>query len=86
MAWLTDPAVPPGRRNTPLKRSRAGVEVWVGYEERWDALSDDNAIGKIRLPLWMRDASSTERVGLPPDHPWQETAAAREWLGEEPGT
>lgn len=78
-AWLTDPAVPKGKRNTPLEMARIGAEVWSGYEDGWDQLGLDTRVVPVRLPGWMRRAMDLERVGLPPDHPWQDRAALPEW-------
>lgn len=85
MAWLTDPGVPAGKRNTPLTRSRAGAEVWTGYEERWEALNEENAQDEVRLPEWMRDAAREDRIGLPANHPWTRSLELLDWLGAELG-
>jgi len=70
-AWLTDPDVPAGRRNTPMGRARTGVDAWFGYEEQWNLLRERGQEAPVLLPRWMRDASSLDRIGLPPKHRWQ---------------
>ena len=79
-AWLTDPAVPKGKRNAPLEMARVGAEVWAGYRDRWDPLGCDARGAVVRLPSWMRRAMDLSRVGLPPDHRWQKRAAIPEWV------
>jgi len=37
--WLTDPSVPVGQRNTPVERARVNVDVWAGYENKWDLMN-----------------------------------------------
>jgi hypothetical protein len=79
-AWLTDPSVPPGTRNTTLQRGRADMQTWLGYEERWDLLGSVEV--PIFLPAWMRNAMTLERVGLPPGHPWEACQPPEtEWPG-----
>jgi len=70
-AWLTDPEVPDGKRNAPMSRARAGVEVWAGYKERWDLLRGPGQETPVFLPHWMRDAASIARIGLPNGHQWR---------------
>lgn len=71
--WLTDPSVVPGKRNTPVEKVRLNVEIWLGYEERWDLLDVPASDAPVLLPSWVRDAALETRVGLPSGHPWQET-------------
>lgn len=78
-AWLTDPDVPIGKRNAPLEMARIGAEVWQGYRDGWDQLGEDARQAAVRLPSWMRDSMDVERVGLPPDHPWQDRGLIPAW-------
>lgn len=70
--WLTDPGVPPGRRNTGLDQARVSAEVFAGYESRWDPLESPATEAPVLLPPRYREYALEERVGLPPDHPWVE--------------
>ncbi|MET7469078.1 hypothetical protein ABZS35_10070 [Micromonospora sp. NPDC005599] len=69
--WLTDPSVPVGQRNTPVERARVNVEVWAGYENRWDLMNQPASSAPVLLPEWVRDLAQEKRVGLPPGHPWK---------------
>jgi hypothetical protein len=80
--WLTDPDVPSGKRNTPIEMARIGAEVWAGYRDAWDRLGPDSRRVPVRLPAWMREALELERVGLPPDHPWQDRSSIPAWTGQ----
>jgi hypothetical protein len=80
-AWLTDPDIPKGKRNTPLEMARIGAEVWGGYRDHWDQLGPDARQVPVRLPAWMRDAMDIERVGLPPEHPWNDRSSIPDWVG-----
>jgi hypothetical protein len=82
-AWLTDPDVPRGRRNTPLEMARIGAEVWAGYRDGWDQLGPDARRAPVRLPRWMRSAMDLERVGLPTEHPWNDRNSIPPWLETE---
>ncbi len=68
--WLTEEGVPAGKRNTPLDRAR--IQEWVaeGYEDRWDLLHQPASQVPVLLPSGFRSLALTERVGLPPGHPW----------------
>jgi hypothetical protein len=81
-AWLTDPDVPTGKRNTPLEMARLGAEVWSGYRDRWEQLGPDARRVAVRLPKWMRGAMDLERVGLPPSHPWNDRGSIPTWIDE----
>lgn len=70
--WLTEPNVPPGTRNMPLDRARMGVDVWEGYEERWDLLDLSATDAPVLLPTRARQLALEPRVGVPTDHPWSE--------------
>ncbi|WP_091276201.1 hypothetical protein [Micromonospora haikouensis] len=72
-AWLTDPTATPGTRNTPAAKARVNVEVWKGYENRWDLLDGSAFTCPVLLPGWVRDMALEERVGLPPEHPWHDS-------------
>ncbi len=69
--WLTDPSVPVGQRNTPVERARVNVDVWAGYENKWDLMNQPAYSAPILLPEWVRDLAQEKRVGLPPGHPWE---------------
>lgn len=81
--WLTNPDVPTGKRNTQLDMARIGAEVWASYRDRWDQLGPDAREVPVRLPSWMRDAIDWERVGLPPDHPWNDRDRMPSWVDDE---
>src|SRR4051794_23832045 len=81
-AWLTEPNVPKGKRNTPLDMARLGAEIWFGYRDGWNQLGPDARQVPVRLPSWMRGAMDLERVGLPADHPWNDRASIPSWVGE----
>lgn len=76
--WLTDPEVPKGRRNTPLSLARVGEVIFQNYEDRWDLLEQSTQDLAVMLPSWCRSRCLENRVGLPPDHPWN--ASMPEWL------
>jgi hypothetical protein len=78
-AWRTDPEVEPGRRNAPLELARVGVETWVGYRDRWDQLAEETESVPVLLPCWTRDPIELDRIGLPPDHPWNDRQRIPEW-------
>jgi len=71
MAWLTEPGVPIGQRNAGVERSRVGDEVFACYEGRWDQLTSPTTEAPILLPPTYHRLALEQRVGLPPDHPWQ---------------
>jgi hypothetical protein len=75
--WLTDPAVPPGQRNTPLEMARVSLTTFEGYENRWELLLRPATTAPVLLPSEYRDLAADPRVGLPPEHPWQ--AHLPEW-------
>jgi hypothetical protein len=68
--WATDPAVAPGKRNTPIKLARMIVEAWEGYEDRWDLLDKPASEAPVLLPARARAIALEPRAGLPPGHPW----------------
>ncbi len=70
--WLTDPSIAPGKRNTTVDKARLNVEIWIGYEDRWDLLSEPASNAPVLLPSWVRDVALEKRVGLPGGHPWQQ--------------
>lgn len=70
MEWLTNPSVPPGKRNTTLAGNRTEAWVFAKYEQRWDLLSDRAESVPVMLPSRFRTWSTDPRVMLPTDHPW----------------
>lgn len=71
MNWLNDPTVAPGKRNVGVERARIRVEVFVGYEDRWDLLGSPTQEIPVLLPAWIRERSLDPTIGLPAGHPWQ---------------
>jgi hypothetical protein len=78
-AWLHEPGIAPGKRNSTLQQSRTDVVEFAGYEERWDLLGLDTA--KVPVLLRKRRAADAKRrkVALPPGHPWNRKFP--EWVG-----
>ena len=72
MEWLTDSTVAPGQRNVGPDRSRVEIFVIEAYENRWDLLGLPTSEAPILLPHHFRELALTERVGLPPGHPWHQ--------------
>lgn len=72
MDWLTEPSAAAGTRNAPVERARVQDWVFAGYEDRWDLLAGAASECPILLPPTFRDLARSERVGLPPDHPWRD--------------
>jgi hypothetical protein len=70
--WRTDPSAPSGKRNADLDQARISWTVWVGYEDRWDLLGTPAAKIPVLLPQELHSLALTERVGLPPAHPWHQ--------------
>ena len=68
--WLTEPGIPPGKRNAPVSRSRVNLEVFENYEDRWDLLEVDESACPVLLPSKYRGLALEPRVGLPPGHAW----------------
>jgi hypothetical protein len=70
MDWLSEPGIPKGQRNAPVQLAR--IQDWVigGYENRWDLLDQPAGDVPVLLPQRFRELATTQRVGLPPDHPW----------------
>lgn len=73
MDWLTHPDAEPGKRNAPVDRARVWLSTLVSYEDRWDLLHVAEDDVPVLLPRRYRDLAETERVGLPPAHPWRTT-------------
>jgi hypothetical protein len=71
--WRTDPGVPAGRRNAGVDRARVGADVFEKYLDRWDLLLEPSVDAPVLLPSHDRELAMTERVGLPPVHPWRTT-------------
>ena len=70
--WRTDPSAAPGKRNADLEAARISWIIWKGYEDRWDLLGTPVTKVPVLLPRELRALAGTERVGLPPDHPWKQ--------------
>lgn len=68
--WRTDPSAPEGKRNAGLSQARIRMEIWQGYEDRWDLLGTPTSTVPVLLPSWLRQRAQETRVGLPPGHPW----------------
>lgn len=68
--WRTDPSIPKGQRNAGLDRARIRMDIWQGYEGRWDLLENPTSEAPVLLPGRLRDLAQNKRVGLPPNHPW----------------
>ena len=68
--WLTNPAVPEGKRNTALIQAKIEQSIFEKYEDHWELLGTPTSNVEVLLPSWLRDAAQEKRVGLPPDHPW----------------
>jgi len=77
-AWLHEPGVRPGRRNTPIERARTGADMLAGYEERWDLLG--MKIIPVLLESKWRERAAEDAIGLPPEHPWR-IALPKRWPG-----
>lgn len=71
MSWLTEPSIEPGKRNAGVNLARVKSEVFAGYEDRWDLLGHPTTEAPVLLPESYRALALEERVGLPPQHPWQ---------------
>ena len=72
MDWLTQPGIPVGQRNTPISNARENFSTWEGYRDRWDLLAHPNSAAPVLLPAAYRVLALSDRVGLPPDHPWRD--------------
>jgi len=70
--WLTDPEAPLGKRNTPLSYARVPAAVFEGYENRWDLLTGSAFEAPVLLGPQLRNWAQDQRIGLPPEHPWNE--------------
>ncbi|KQO48252.1 hypothetical protein ASG28_13065 [Frigoribacterium sp. Leaf415] len=68
--WRTDPTITPGTRNASVDRSRVGLWVWEGYEDRWDLLNKPTTGVPVMLPAHFEELAYDPRVGLPEQHPW----------------
>lgn len=79
--WRTDPDVSEEKlkkRNTPIDQARLGECDVLGYQDRWDLLSEPTSQAPVLLPPHFRTlALEEDRVGLPEDHPWKSHPA--EW-------
>lgn len=71
MDWLTTPGVAVGKRNAPVAASRVPVTVFERYEGLWDQLRKPASEADVLLPPRFRSLATDPRVGLPPDHPWE---------------
>jgi hypothetical protein len=70
--WRTDPSAPAGTRNAGPDQARIRWDVWRGYEDRWDLLGTPTTKVPVLLPSELRGLALGSRVGLPPDHPWND--------------
>jgi hypothetical protein len=70
--WRFDPSAPEGTRNAPISQARIRLDIWRGYEDRWDLLGSPTSEVPVLLPGWLRQQSQEKRVGLPAGHPWNE--------------
>lgn len=70
MHWLTEPGIPPGKRNALVDRSRVFLRTFAAYEDRWDLLLLDEPDAPVLLPPHYRELALEPRVGLPEEHPW----------------
>lgn len=68
--WLTEPGIPPGRRNTGYDRARCHHSWFERYEDRWDLLGTPTGKVPVLLHEDWRDLALSDRVGLPDWHPW----------------
>lgn len=68
--WLTDPSIAPGVRNTGLDQARLHADYLADYEGRWDLLTTATTDVPVLLDPDLRTLALTDRVGLPPAHPW----------------
>ncbi len=68
--WLTDPSIAPGVRNTGLEQARLHADYLAAYENRWDLLIMPTPAVPVLLAPPLRTLALSQRVGLPPDHPW----------------
>lgn len=73
MHWLTEPGVPPGKRNAGPEQSRVPNRVFARYEGRWDLLGVPTDQVPVMLPPEYRSYALEPRVGLPPGHHWGES-------------
>jgi hypothetical protein len=77
--WRTDPAVAAGKRNAPINQARTYIEAWGGYEDRWDLLDKPATETPVLLPD--RAHALSQRVGVPPGHPWHDHLPPLPWGG-----
>ena len=63
-------AARPGARDAALDRARVRMNVWAGYEDRWDLLATPTDEVPVLLPGWVRERALEARVGFPAGHPW----------------
>jgi len=73
MDWLTATGVAPGKRNAPVSMSRVYLDHFAAYEGRWDLLDETTDAAPVLLPPVFREFALSERVGLPPGHPWKQS-------------
>jgi len=72
MQWLNDPTVPAGKRNAGIERARSLISTFIGYEDRWDFLLEDQSKSPVLLPPHFREWAQQADIGLPKEHPWIE--------------
>jgi hypothetical protein len=68
--WLANPMVVPGKRNASILAGRVHEPTFKRYENKWELLSAPTTDVPVLLPPSYRDLALSDRVGLPPNHPW----------------
>ena len=74
--WRTELGAELGKRNAGVDQARVPAAVFEHYLERWDLLQAPTSEVPVLLPANYRDLALTDRVGLPPAHPWRERMPA----------
>jgi hypothetical protein len=69
-SWRTEPGIPAGKRNAGVDKARVQATVFAEYLDRWDLLLQPSYDAPVLLSPHYRELALTQRVGLPPGHPW----------------
>jgi hypothetical protein len=69
-SWRTEPGIPAGKRNAGVDKARVQATVFAEYLDRWDLLLQPSHDAPVLLSPHYRELARTQRVGLPPGHPW----------------